>query len=50
MCHNFMIKLEIEGERITLRKLRHMQKFKDKEMVKWTLTIPWPYKKQDAID
>jgi len=49
------IKLEIEGERIVLRKLRLSdaldiyKNLQDKEMVKWTLNIPWPYKKQDAV-
>ncbi len=49
------IKLEIEGERIVLRKLRVSdvldiyKNLQDKDMVKWTLNIPWPYKKQDAV-
>lgn len=49
------IKLEIKGERIRLRKLRLSdaqdiyKNLQDKEMVKWTLNIPWPYKKEHAI-
>ncbi len=49
------LKLEIEGERIKLRKLKLSdaediyENLQDKEMVKWTLNIHWPYKKQDAI-
>ena len=49
------IKLEIDGERIILRKLRLSdaldiyKNLQDKEIVKWTLNIPWPYKKQDAV-
>ncbi|MCD6226865.1 GNAT family N-acetyltransferase [Candidatus Micrarchaeota archaeon] len=49
------IKLEIDGERIILKKLRLSdaldiyKNLQDKEMVKWTLNIPWPYKKQDAV-
>jgi len=45
------IKLEIEGKRIKLRKLRLSdaldicKNLQSKEMVKWTLNIPWPYKK-----
>jgi len=50
-----MVKLEIEGERVKLRKLKLSdaediyRNLQDKEIVKWTLNIPWPYKKQDAI-
>jgi len=48
-------KLEIEGERIKLRKLKLSdasdiyKNLQDREMVKWTLNIPWPYKRKDAI-
>ncbi len=48
-------KFVIEGERIILRKLKLSdvqdicENLQNKEMVKWTLNIPWPYKKQDAI-
>ncbi len=47
--------LMIDGERVFLRKLKLSdaldiyKNLQDKEMVKWTLNIPWPYKKQDAI-
>jgi len=49
------MKIEIDGKRIILRKLRLSdteniyRNLQDNEMVKWTLSIPWPYKKQDAI-
>jgi len=49
------VKLEIDGERIILRKLRFSdaldiyRNLQDKEMVKWASGIPWPYKKQDAV-
>ena len=48
------IKLEIGGERVKLRKLKLSdaqkiyENLQDKDVVKWTLNIPWPYKKQDA--
>lgn len=48
-------KLEIEGERIRLRKLKLSdsddicRNLKDREMVKWMLNVPYPFKKQDAI-
>lgn len=44
------LELEIEGERIKLRRLKLSdagdiyRNLQDKEMVKWTLNIPWPYK------
>jgi len=48
-------KLEMEGERIVLRKLMPSdasdiyENLRDKDMVKWTLNIPWPYRKRDAM-
>ena len=48
-------KLKLEGKRIILRKLKLSdaldiyKNLQDKEMVKWTLNIPWPYKKQNAV-
>jgi len=45
----------INGERILLRPLKLSdandiyKNLQDKEMVKWTLNIPWPYKKEYAI-
>lgn len=48
-------RFEIEGSRIILRKLKLSdandiyENLQDKEMVKWTLNIPWPYRKKDAI-
>ena len=49
------IKFEIDGNRIRLRKLKLSdaqdiyKNLQNKEMVKWTSNIPWPYKKQNAI-
>ena len=46
---------EIESKRIKLRKLKLSdaddiyKNLQNKEMVKWTLNIPWPYKKEHAI-
>ena len=45
----------IKGKRVVLRNLKLSdvqdiyRALQDKEVVKWTLNIPWPYKKQDAI-
>ncbi len=50
-----MQNLKLESDRIKLRKLKLSdakdicENLKDKEMIRWTLNIPWPYKKKDAI-
>lgn len=46
---------EIAGERIIIRKLvlsdvkDIYQNIRDREIVKWTLRIPYPYRKEDAV-
>ena len=48
------LKLEIEGDKIKLRKLKlsdvdNIYKNMSKEIVRWTINIPWPYKKENAV-
>ncbi len=48
-------KLTIVGERIILRRLRFSdvndiyRNLREREVVRWTLNLPWPYKKDDAV-
>ena len=50
-----MTAIKFETERIKLRRLKLSdaqdiyENLQDKEIIKWTLNIPWPYEKQDAI-